>query len=162
MSMPPSAFPAPRSREAGHRGPDTIRVTEHAGVAVVTIRGGIDVAAVPVIRDVLGWAVEHHHRVVVDWSQAARIDRDGLGLLLTMQDRAHQRDVDLCFTPVPSALLAALRQLRAETLFTPGEGHPGRGHAQPADDTPTFVLPRPGPLRWQAGEAAMVMEQPAG
>ena len=119
--MSPIAFPARRTAVARRTCPEMIRIAEHSGVSVVTIRGGIDVASAPVIRDVLGWAVEHHDRVVVHCADVENIDRDGLGLLIAMQDRAQQRDVELRFTALSSELMAALRQLNAETP-APGQG----------------------------------------
>jgi len=116
--MRSTAFSAPHSGGAGRGRPTTIRVTEHDGVAVVTIRGGIAVRTVPAIRDVLGWAVDHHQRVVVDWSEVAHVDRDGLGLLITMHERAYHREVELRFTAAPAPLVPALRELNAETLLS--------------------------------------------
>lgn len=139
--MPPIVTPAPRT------GLNAIRIAEHAGVAVVTIRGALDAAATSALRDTLGWAVDHHDRVLVDWSMAGTVDRDGLGLVVAMQDRAHHRDVELRFTAPSPRLAAGLRALNADHLFITS-ATAGGGMSSVAVDQPGFALPRPARWRW--------------
>ncbi|XVU22996.1 STAS domain-containing protein [Actinoplanes sp. CA-054009] len=122
--------------------PSVVTIDEHGGVAVVRIRGGIDAAAAPVLRDALSWAVDCHQRVVVDLSGAVRIDRAGLSVLLVTQDRANGRAVQLCFTAPSPSLLSILSELRAEDLLAavdpPSPMATGR-----AARRSSFSLPRP-------------------
>jgi anti-sigma B factor antagonist len=140
MSKPVAVSSAARS---GPRDLDAIRIEEHGGAAVLTVRGGIDASTASVMRDVLGWAVGCHERVVVDLSQAAHIDRTGLSVLIAAQDGANSRAVQLCFTAPSPLLLTALCELRAAELIAPVDP----GTSRPAPDpgrAMTFTLPRPG------------------
>ncbi|GIE78765.1 hypothetical protein Aph02nite_47150 [Actinoplanes philippinensis] len=114
--------------------PDTIRIDERDGAAVVTVRGDVDAAAVPLLRDVLAWAVTCHDRIVVDLSPAGPIDRAGLSALSAAQHRAGLQGVQLCFTAPSARLLAALCEIRAD------------------DAEPGFSLPaQPSPPRFPTG-----------
>ncbi|WP_344317476.1 STAS domain-containing protein [Actinoplanes couchii] len=102
---------------AGLLGSSSIRVGEHDGFAVVTVRGEIGRAMVPGLRDVLSWAIDNHPGVVVDLAGATGIDRDGLALLLQSQDRAFLRHSEICFAQPAPSLLAALERLQADAMF---------------------------------------------
>ncbi|MEV6349895.1 STAS domain-containing protein [Actinoplanes sp. NPDC051851] len=95
-----------------------IRLDQHNGVAVVAIRGMLDASAVPMIRDVLGWAVTHHDDVIVNLSAATGADRNGVSVLLSSLDRAHSRAVRLRLRNPSRQLVADLRALRAEHLLS--------------------------------------------
>ncbi|MEV4281462.1 STAS domain-containing protein [Actinoplanes xinjiangensis] len=127
--------------------PDTVRIEETAGAAVVAVRGGIDAAAAPVLRDALTWAVGCHDRVVVDLSKAVHIDRTGLSVLIAAQDLASSRAVQLCFTAPSPLLLSALGDLRAAEMLMPVDAaHPCQA---PPSDRDGFTLPRPARLTLQ-------------
>lgn len=95
--------------------PDTVRIEERGGAAVVTVRGNVDAASAPLLRDALAWAVTCHDRIVVDLSLAGNIDRAGLSVLSVAQDRAGHRGVQLCFTAPSALLLTALCEIRTST-----------------------------------------------
>lgn len=94
-----------------------IRVSEHDGCAVVTVRGDIGRTVIPGLRDVLSWAIDHHSGVVVDLAGVTGIDRDGLALLLQSQDRAYLRHGEICFAQPSPRLLGALALLQADAMF---------------------------------------------
>ncbi|WP_430788621.1 STAS domain-containing protein [Actinoplanes sp. G11-F43] len=108
----------------GLPGSSAIRVSEHDGFAVVTVRGDIDRRLIPGLRDILSWAVDNHSGVVVDLAGATGIDRDGLALLLQTQDRAYLRHGEICFAQPSSRLLGALARLQADAMFPMVEDTP--------------------------------------
>lgn len=116
--------------------PDLVRIEERGGAAVVTVRGRVDAASAPMLRDALAWALTCHQRIVVDLSQASHIDRAGLNVLSTAQERAGARGVQLCFTAPSALLLSALCELRTGT--------------EPSSVSRGFSLPAaPPPLRFE-------------
>jgi anti-sigma B factor antagonist len=126
----------------------TVRVDEHAGTAVVAIRGHIDAGTATLIRDALAWAVSCHARVVVDLSAAESIDRAGLSVIIAAQDRAGDHAVQMCFSAPSPQLLTALCAMRASEMLATVDAPAVRTDAW-ADGGAGFTLPRvPQPLQF--------------
>jgi anti-sigma B factor antagonist len=121
---------------------NTVRVEEHGGAAVVAVRGHLDTANAPLLRDALAWAVTCHERVVVDLSGAETIDRAGLRVIIAAQQRAQSRAVQLCFTAPSPRLLVALCRLRAAGMQDTVEAPAAHAEAD-VDRAVGFTLPPP-------------------
>lgn len=85
--------------------------------AVVRIRGDIDAALAPELRDVLAWAVDHHRGVVVDVSAAPTIDPAGLGVLVRAHRRARSRAGTLCFAAPSRFFLTVMHTMHIAGVF---------------------------------------------
>jgi anti-sigma B factor antagonist len=91
-----------------------VDITEHNGVAVVTVRGELDLATVPTFQSRLHRAIDTHagQTVVVDLDGVGSVDANGLGVLVAALGRAtsHGGDIVLvCNSPALRQQLAACR-----------------------------------------------------
>jgi anti-anti-sigma factor len=101
-----------------------IELSEHQDTAVVCLRGPVDAALTPNLRDALTWAVRHHTAVFVDLSAVSAVDAAGLGALIRAHRRASSRGVALCLVAPSQPVLSALRAPRLSDMFTVVDGAP--------------------------------------
>jgi anti-sigma B factor antagonist len=97
-----------------------VGISEHNGVAVVTVRGEVDLATVPVLQSRLHRAIDTHagHTVVVDLDSAGSLDANGLGVLVAALGRATRHGGDLALVGNNPDLLATLSACRLDRVFT--------------------------------------------
>lgn len=76
---------------------------DYGDVAVLALRGELDLATVPALRDRLLEVVRTHRSVVLDLSGLGFLDSTGLGLLVSAVKRLHARKGSLVVTaPSPT------------------------------------------------------------
>lgn len=105
------------ARFADGAGPATIELSEQGDTAVVRLRGSVDAALTPSLRDALTWAVRHHQAVFVDLSGVPSVDASGLGVLARAQRRAVGLGAAFCLVAPSHPVLSALRVLRPDARF---------------------------------------------
>ncbi|GAA3939384.1 STAS domain-containing protein [Actinoplanes auranticolor] len=99
-------------------GRPAIELSEHEDTAVVRIRGPVDAALTPNLRDALTWAVRHHTAVFVDLSAVSAVDDAGLGALIRAHRRASSLGAALCLVAPSQPVMRALDAPRLSDVFT--------------------------------------------
>jgi anti-anti-sigma factor len=97
-----------------------VDITEHNGVAVVTVRGEVDLATVPVLQSRLHRAIDTHigQTVVVDLDGVGSLDANGLGVLVAALGRATRHGGDVSLVANSPGLRSVLTACRLDRVFT--------------------------------------------
>lgn len=91
---------------------------EHRGWTVVTVRGVVDVAAAPELRQVLQEVqFTGSPRILLDLTEVELIDSFGLGVLVGARKRAVSHDGELALVVTNPRLLHVLELTGLDTTF---------------------------------------------
>jgi anti-anti-sigma factor len=96
-----------------------VDISEHNGVAVVSVRGEVDLATVPVLQSRLHRAIDTHvgQTVVVDLDGVGSLDANGLGVLVAALGRATRHGGDIALVGNAPGLLSLLSSCRLDQVF---------------------------------------------
>jgi anti-sigma B factor antagonist len=98
--------------------PMHVRHREHRGWTVVTVRGVVDVAAAPDLRQILQEVqFSGSTRVLVDLTDVELIDSFGLGVLVGARKRAVSHDGELALVVTNPRLLHVLELTGLDTTL---------------------------------------------
>ena len=98
--------------------PLDLDVSERDGVAVVTVKGEVDLATSPQLRDCLTGVVEKSSRVVVDLDGVGFIDSTGIGVLVGAVKRARSNGGDLSLVCTQRRILKVLEITGLTQVFS--------------------------------------------
>ena len=98
--------------------PLDLEQTERDGHAVVIVRGEVDLATSPQLRDTLAGLVEGPRSVIVDLDQVGFIDSTGIGVLVGGVKRARSQGGDLSLVCTQRRILKVLEITGLTQVFT--------------------------------------------
>ena len=87
------------------------------GHVVVAVRGDVDIATAPTLRERLQEAVEQHAAVVVDLVGVGFMDSTGLGVLVASYNRARARGGQLVVARPQRIVKNALKLVQVDTVI---------------------------------------------
>jgi anti-sigma B factor antagonist len=96
-----------------------LEVAEHDGVAVLGLRGEVDMSTAPRLRQaIVELAAGGRHRVVVDLDKVEFLDSTGLGVLVSGLKRFRTLGGDLVLSCTQPRILRVLEITRLDRAFT--------------------------------------------
>jgi anti-sigma B factor antagonist len=98
--------------------PLDLEQTERDGHAVIVVRGEVDLATSPQLRDTLAGLVEGSRSVIVDLDQVGFIDSTGIGVLVGGVKRARSQGGDLSLVCTQRRILKVLEITGLTQVFT--------------------------------------------
>jgi anti-sigma B factor antagonist len=98
--------------------PLDLDVSERDGVAIVTVRGEVDLATSPQLRDCLTGVVEKSSAVVVDLDEVGFIDSTGIGVLVGGVKRARSNGGELSLVCTQRRILKVLEITGLTQVFS--------------------------------------------
>lgn len=84
---------------------------------VLAVRGDVDIATAPALRERLAEAVASHDRVVVDLAAVPFLDSTGLGVLVAAYNRASSSGCVLVLARPQRIVKNALRLVQVDTVI---------------------------------------------
>ncbi|MCX4547030.1 STAS domain-containing protein [Streptomyces sp. NBC_01565] len=94
-----------------------VHVTEHAGWAVVTVAGSLDMDTCPYVTETTDALTLRGHALTLDLSAVTFVDSSALNMLLILRNRAHAEDGTLELRGVPAQALRVLDITGTRDLF---------------------------------------------
>jgi anti-sigma B factor antagonist len=120
--------------------PTSPRPSTHPVHKIVPLRGKIDIAATPVLRERLNHALDmcagRHRRLIIDLSGVSFCDTSGLALLIGTQRRARRLATPVCLAAPPPQVMRLLHITGLDRGLTIHPNLTAAIHARPA---PTFA-----------------------
>jgi anti-sigma B factor antagonist len=107
-----------RGKDEPHEMALDLDETEHDGHAVVVVRGEVDLATSPQLRETLAVLVERSRSVVVDLDQVGFIDSTGIGVLVGGVKRARSHGGDLSLVCTQRRILKVLEITGLTQVFS--------------------------------------------
>lgn len=93
-------------------------VREQDGIAVIALRGDVDLESSPKVRDALLECVGTKRPVVVDMSGVSHIDSSGVASLVEAYQTARKSDTPFALAQVSQSAMRVLELARLDKVFT--------------------------------------------
>ena len=94
-----------------------IELTTRHEHALIRVHGDLDLEVAPDLRDALSRAVGRHRGVVVDLTDAPRLDSAGLGVLIRARGRARHSGGVVCLVGPSRFVLTVLHTMHVDGVF---------------------------------------------